>query len=111
VDRSAPKVTVVPRSLRASKRGTLGVRVKCPATEKRCKVTLQLKDGRKIVARKTVTVSAGKTVTVTLQLAKATRLKLAKRHSLDVTAVATATDAAGNRGTTTKRMTLRAPSA
>jgi hypothetical protein len=106
-DKTKPDVTVVSRSLRASKRGTVGVRVGCPATEERCKVTLVLKNGHKSAARKTVTVKGGKTVTVTLKLNKATRLQLSKHSNLKVSAVVTATDAAGNRKTTTRRRTLR----
>jgi hypothetical protein len=107
VDTTAPKVSLVARSLRASKRGTVSFRVGCPATETRCKVQLQLKDGKKVAAKKTVTVSGGKTVTVTLQLTTAARQALAKHGSLKVSTVFTATDAAGNHKTTTRRMTLR----
>jgi hypothetical protein len=110
-DKTSPKVSVVARSLRASKRGTVSFRVGCPATETSCKITLLLKSAGKAVARKTVTVKGGKTATVTLLLNKATRQQLIRRSSLKVSTVVTATDAAGNRRTTTKRMTLRAPSA
>ena len=49
----------------------MSFRAGCPSTEKRCKVTLQLKSMRKTAARKTVTVArGGKTVTVTLQLTR-----------------------------------------
>jgi hypothetical protein len=106
-DKTAPKVSLVARSLRASKRGTVSFRVGCPATETRCKVQLQLKDGKKVAAKKTVTVNGGKTVTVTLQLTTAARQALAKHGSLKVSTVFTATDAAGNHKTTTRRMTLR----
>jgi hypothetical protein len=106
-DTTAPKVSLVARSLRASKRGTVSFRVGCPATETRCKVQLQLKDGKKVAAKKTVTVNGGKTVTVTLQLTTAARQALAKHGSLKVSTVFTATDAAGNHKTTTRRMTLR----
>lgn len=105
LDTTAPKVSVVAKSLRASKKGTLSFRVGCPATEQSCKVTLKLKRAGKTAASKTVTVKGGKTVTVTLTLNKATR-KLLKHGSLKVSAVSTATDAAGNHKTTTKRLTL-----
>ena len=63
------------------------------------------------MARKTVTVKGGKTVTVTLQLSKAARLQLTKHSTLKISTVVTARDAAGNRRTTTRALTLRAPSA
>jgi len=109
-DLTAPKVRVTQRSVRVSKHGTAGVRVKCPLTEVRCTVTVKLKLGGKTVARKTLTLSGGTTRALGLRLSKATRLTLAARSKLEVTAVVTARDAAGNRRTTQLRMTLRAPS-
>ena len=105
VDKTAPKVTLVAKSLKASKKGTVSFTVGCPATEATCKVTLKLKNGAKTVASKTVTVKGGKTKTVTLQLNKATRQQL-KHRSLKLSSVLTATDAAGNKRTTSKKVTL-----
>jgi hypothetical protein len=106
-DTTKPKVTLVAKSLKASKKGTVSFTVGCPATEQSCKITLKLKNGTKTVASKTVNVKGGKTKTVTLTLNKATKSLLKKRSSLKVSAVTTATDAAGNTRTTTKAMTLR----
>jgi hypothetical protein len=108
LDTTAPKVSLAAKSLRASKSGTVSFRVKCPATETSCKITLKLKNGGKSAASKTVTVKGGKTVTLTLKLSNATRALL-KHGSLKVSAVMTATDAAGNRKTTTRKLTLRRP--
>jgi hypothetical protein len=105
VDKTAPKVTLVAKSLKASKKGTVSFTVGCPATEATCKVTLKLKNGAKTVASKTVTVKGGKTKTVTLQLNKATRQQL-KHRSLKLSSVLSATDAAGNKKTTSKKVTL-----
>ena len=110
-DTTAPTVSLLTKSLRASKRGTVAVRVGCPGTETRCAITVQLKRGRGIVARKAVTVLGGKTATVTLRLTKAVRRQLSRHDSAKVTAVITATDAAGNRKTVKRAMTLRAPKA
>jgi hypothetical protein len=107
VDTTKPKVTLVAKSLKASKKGTVSFTVGCPATEQSCKITLKLKNGKQTVASKTVNVEGGKTKTVTLRLNKATKSLLKKRSSLKVSAVTTATDAAGNTRTTTKAMTLR----
>jgi hypothetical protein len=107
VDKTAPKVTFAATSLRASKRGTVGVKVGCPATETSCKITVQLIRGKTVAAKNTVTVKGGKTKTVTLQLTKAIRRQLSSHHSLKVTAVLSAKDAAGNKKTTKKSLTLR----
>jgi hypothetical protein len=104
-DKTAPKVTLVVTSLKASKKGTVSFIFGCPATEVRCQITLKLKNGAKTVASKTVTVKGGKTKTVTLQLNKATRQQL-KHRSLKLSSVLGATDAAGNKRTTTKKVTL-----
>jgi hypothetical protein len=105
VDKTAPKVILVAKSLKASKKGTVSFTVACPATEATCKVTLKLKNGAKTVASKTVTVKGGKTKTVTLQLNKATRQQL-KHRSLKLSSVLSASDAAGNKRTTSKKVTL-----
>ena len=110
VGKTAPKVTVVARSSRVSRKGAISFRVGCPKTETTCKVTLQLKRGSTTAARKTVTVKGGETVTVTLQLTKAARLQLTKHSTLKLSTVVTARDAAGNRKTTTRPLTVRAPS-
>jgi hypothetical protein len=106
-DTTKPKVTLVAKSLKASKKGTVSFTVGCPATEQSCKITLTLKNGTKTVASKTVNVKGGKSKAVTLTLNKATKSLLKKRGSLKVSAVTTATDVAGNTRTTTKAMTLR----
>ena len=108
VDKTKPKVSAVAKSLRVSKTGTVSFRVGCPATEQSCQVTLQLKNAAgKTVASKTATIKGGKTATVTLKLTKAAKQQLAKRGSLKVSSVVSATDAAGNHRTTAKTLTLR----
>ncbi len=107
VDKTAPKVTFVAKSLRASKKGTVSFTVGCPATEKSCTVKLSLKNGNKTVASNTVTIKGGKSKTVTLTLNTAAKKLLAKRHSLKLSSVVSATDAAGNHRTSTKALTLR----
>lgn len=108
-DHTAPKVVLSPRSVRVSKGGKVAFRIKCPRTETRCKVTLELKRGRTIVARKTVSIRGGKTAKVTLRLRKSARTYLATHARLKATAVTAARDAAGNRKTTRVEVTLRAP--
>jgi hypothetical protein len=105
VDKTAPKVTLVAKSLKASRKGAVSFTVRCPATEATCQITLKLKNGARTVASKTVTVKGGKTKTVTLQLNKATRQQL-KHRSLKLSSVLSATDAAGNTKTTSRTVTL-----
>ena len=105
VDKTAPKVALVAKSLKASKKGAVSFTVGCPATESTCQITLKLKNGTRTVASKTVTVKGGKTKTVTLQLNKGTRQQL-KHRSLKLSSVLTATDAAGNKKVTSKKVTL-----
>jgi hypothetical protein len=104
-DKTAPKATLVAKSLRV-KKGAVSFIVGCPATEKSCTINLSLKNGTKTVASKTVTVKGGKTKTVTLSLSSAAKKLLKKRGSLTLSAVLTASDAAGNHRTTTKKVTL-----
>jgi hypothetical protein len=106
-DTSAPRVSFSVKSLRASKKGTVGVKVGCPATETSCKITIDLKRGKTVVAHKTVTVAGGKSKNVTLQLNKASRRQLGKAHTLKVSALITARDAVGNKKSATKKLTLR----
>jgi hypothetical protein len=108
-DHTAPKVVLSPRSVRVAKGGKVAFRIKCPRTETRCKVTLELKRGRTIVARKTVSIRGGETAKVTLRLRKSARTYLSTHARLKATAVTAARDAAGNRKTTRVKVTLRAP--
>jgi hypothetical protein len=108
-DRSAPKVVLSPRSLRVSRTGKVTFRVKCPRTEQRCKVALQLKRGRITAASKSVTIRGGKTVKVTLRLRRSARTYLSTHARLKVTAVTVARDTAGNRAIKRVKVTLRAP--
>lgn len=52
-DTTLPAVTVIPKSLRASKSGKVNFRVRCPGAEIRCSVKLTLKHGNTTAARKT----------------------------------------------------------
>jgi hypothetical protein len=102
-----PELVITPKSLRLSKAGWATLKVKCPTGEKRCKVTMRLKLSGKIVAKQMVTILCGKSMKVSLKVSPLARAKVAKRGSLKVTAVATATDAAGNVKITRTRITLR----
>jgi hypothetical protein len=90
---AAKRVTVSPRTVRASKNGTVRLRVTCPAGTRGCRVQLKLQVGKRTVATKTVTVAAGKTKTVTLVLSRAARSDLKRKRSLRATAIASANGA------------------
>jgi hypothetical protein len=107
-DTRAPKLVISPRSVRVSSTGRVTLKVKCPAGETSCLVTLRLKLNGSTVAKTTTTIGGGRTVRVALKLSSAARAKLAKRSSLKVSASGEATDAAGNRKVTTTSVTLKA---
>jgi hypothetical protein len=109
-DRKAPKVTIVKRTVRASNKGVVTLRVTCPSGEVRCRVDLRLLRGKRQLVRKSLTVSGGKAANVTLRLTRADRLRLVRLRSLLIDAAASARDAAGNHATTNTRIRLLAPS-
>jgi hypothetical protein len=109
-DTTGPVVKPTPRSVRASRSGRVAFRVRCPKTEQRCKITLQLKRGHKVVSsKKTVRLAGGKRARLTLRLTKKYRRYLSTHARLKAKAVTVATDAANNRKTTRVKVTVRAP--
>jgi hypothetical protein len=108
-DHSAPRVTIVKRTVRASAKGLLTLRIACPRGEVRCRVDLRLRRAGHELGRKIVTVAGGKAANVTLKLTRSDRIRLVRLRSLLVDAAATARDTAGNHATTTTRIRLLAP--
>jgi Bacterial Ig domain len=108
-DEVAPRVQVRPRRVRASRRGRVRLRVRCPRDEQVCRVNLRLRRAGSTVARKRLRVAGGETRRVSLRLNRGARRALARSSSLRVVAVATARDAAGNRATTRTRIRVLAP--
>jgi hypothetical protein len=108
-DRKAPRVTIVKRTVRASKSGLVTLRVACPRGEIRCQVDLRLLRGPRLLVRKSLAVAGGKSANVTLRLLRSDRGRLVRLHSLLVNAAAAARDVAGNHATTTTRIRLLAP--
>ena len=106
---SAPRVTIVKRTLRVSAKGMVTLRMTCPRSELTCRVDLRLRRGGRRLARKTLTVAGGKTAKTTLRLTQSGRVSLARLRTLMVEAAATARDPAGNHTTTTTRIRLLAP--
>ncbi len=110
-DTNGPVVKPSPRSVRASRSGHVSFRVRCPKTETRCKITLQLKRGRTAVTdKKTVLrLDGGKRAKITLRLTEKYRGYLTTHKRLKAKAVTVAYDAANNRKTTRVKVTVRAP--
>jgi hypothetical protein len=107
VDTKAPVIGLASRRLLASASGKVKLRLSCPADETSCKLVVRLKDGRKTIALNSATLSGGKTSKVTLRLTRKARRKLAARGRLQLKAVVTARDAAGNRSKSKFSVTLR----
>jgi hypothetical protein len=107
-DTVAPRPRIVTRRVRSSRKGTVALRVSLPAAEKRCRVRIDLRLGRRRLARRTVTARAG-TATVRLHLSKWAQRRLALRRRLRVTVITRAADASGNTATRSTKITLRAP--
>ena len=106
----SPKVTLSPRSVRASPTGRVTFRVGCPKRARRCKVALRLERGRKAVSSKrTVVVRGGRTAKAKLRLRRSVRKRLSRHSRVKATAVLVARDAAGHRSAQRLRVTLRAP--
>jgi len=108
-DTTQPNVLVLGRSLKVSDSGVAKLRVRCPRSEERCDITVKVKKNGKRIARKTLSVPGGSTRTFRLKLSSSARAKLADLGRMKAKAVITATDAAGNTKTTTRRITLKAP--
>ena len=109
--RRAPRVTIVKRTVRASRKGVVTLRLSCPRGEVRCPVELRLRRGARLLVRKDVSVAGGKSANVTLRLLRSDRLRLVRVRSLRVDAAATVRDVAGNRFTTTTPIRVLAPRA
>jgi hypothetical protein len=109
VDRTAPRVTIAKRTVRASRKGTVTLRLTCPRGEVSCRVDLSLRRAGRRLAHGIVTVAGGNTGTISLRLTQAARKQLARSRALFVQASASARDAAGNHATTTTRIQLLAP--
>ena len=97
-----------PLRLRAARTGTVAVRVGCPRGELRCQVRLRLTAGGRTLGTATATVAGGATRTLRVRLTRSALRTLRHKGSLRVTAVATATDAAGNHATTRTQIRLLA---
>jgi hypothetical protein len=100
-----PKVKITPKRVRITKDGTVRLRVRCPASESKCRVKLKLRAKRKTVAARTFLVKGGKSRVIELTLTRSTRASLARKRTLRLTAVAVSRNA-GRRAVTRKTIQL-----
>jgi hypothetical protein len=112
-DRTAPRVQLKlkRKTLRASKRGIVTLRVRCPRSERHCIVDARIRSKGKRLAktRSKVVIGGGKTAKLRLKLTKAARARLARRGAIRATVVVRTRDAAGNRRTTRTAIRLLRP--
>jgi PKD repeat protein len=110
-DTSAPKVSITPRTVKVSKKGTVTLKVTCPKTERACSGRLSLRSVRGAHSAKlgagTFAIVGGKTATVRLHLSAANRKLVKRLHTLKAKASAIATDAAGNTATTNATIKIK----
>jgi hypothetical protein len=104
-DDTAPVIKLLSRRARVSTRGWVTVKVRCPAGDGRCLLTMRAGSG----PRKRATLGGGWTVNVPLKLTAAIRRKLEARGRLGVKIQIVARDDAGNRRTKRYKLTLLAP--
>ena len=104
--RPGPKVKISPNRVRVSKDGTVRLRVRCPASQSKCRVKLKLRASRKNLAARTFLVRGGKNRVIELTLTRSTRASLTRKRTLRVTAVAVSRNPAGQRAVTRKTIRL-----
>ncbi len=100
-------MTIKPKRVQITKDGTVRLRVRCPSTERRCRVQLRLRAARKTVASRTFVVKGGKRRVIELTLHRSTRASLTRREdTITVTAVAVSKNPSGDRAVTRKTIRL-----
>jgi hypothetical protein len=106
---SGPRVRLAPKRLRLWSDGTVRMRVRCPASERTCRVRLRLRKGQRLLAARSFKVKGGKTRNVRLQMSRGAIRLLVRHGTLRVTAIAVSRDMAGDRAVTRKTIRLVAP--
>ena len=109
LDRTAPRVKVVRRTLRASAKGVVTVRVSCPRTEISCRIVVRLERAGHLLARRTVTVAGGQQRERLPAIEQERARKPDASSHVDDRGHTTARDAAGNQATTRTPIRLLAP--
>ena len=107
-DTLAPAVKVSKKAVRVNRKRIAAVRVTGPAGEDST-VTVKLRRKGKLLGRKTIALDAGESKLVRVKLSRKTFALLKKRDRLQVKAIVTAEDAAGNSRKRTVALTLKEP--
>ncbi len=105
--RPQPRVIGSSAKVNASRYATL--KVKCQ-NEQSCRIVVKLRRGGKTIGSKTVNVQGNSTKQLKVRLSRSAFNTLKDRGSLKVTASLSARDAAGNSGTASAQVKLKAPS-
>lgn len=106
-DVDAPLVQIISATLKLRRTGNVLVKVTCPATEPTCTGRLALRAQGRRIGAKAFTLTAGQTAVLKVKVSKKGRAAVKQQRRLSARAVATATDAAGNKGTTRKVVTIK----
>jgi hypothetical protein len=85
--RKAPRVRLMQRKARVSRKGFVRLRLRCPRTAAKCRTRVRIRHRGRVIAKRTVILKGGKTTKVKLRLTRRARTKLAKAGSLRVNVV------------------------
>jgi hypothetical protein len=110
VDRTAPVVRITAPSSRISKTGRVTLTVACPVSERLCTGRVALrKSGASsaAVGSRAFTLGGGQKAQVRVLLSRSAQKTVKRNGRLAVRITASARDAAGNKGTSTRRLTVR----
>ena len=107
-DTVAPAVKVSKKAVRVNRNRIAAVRVTGPAGED-AQVTVKLRRKGKLLGSKTISLDAGESKLVRVKLSRKTFALLKLRDRLQVKAIVTAEDAAGNSRERTVALTLKEP--
>lgn len=106
-DTAGPTMGISRRTVRATRRGIVSVRLRCPAGEAAgCSGRLWLRRRRATLGTAAFRVPANRTAAVRVRLSRAARRLLARRNRIRVTARVRAVDQAGNARIATARITV-----
>ncbi|MEZ5099974.1 MAG: beta-propeller fold lactonase family protein [Thermoleophilia bacterium] len=122
-DATAPRMPIGKGPIRLTAKGVARIRVTCPASESRCTGKLALVSAAKVdpdgkgpraprlvgLGKATFSLGGGVARTLAVTLPATGRALVTARGSLRAQAAAIATDAAGNRGTARRTLTLLPP--
>jgi PKD repeat protein len=109
VDRTAPVVRIGTRSARMSTTGRVTLTVACPASERLCagRLVLGTRSGGTSVGSHAFRLGGGQRTTLHVRLSRSAQRTVKRHRRLPVRITATARDAAGNRGTARRTLTVR----